>query len=168
MAYMVQQHLQMAEMMKTFSADKSSGKEHMANARLDERNFRRIKDFSNKREDWKEWKMHFASSVRDCDTSFADYLWTTEKNMDVEVDSVMLSPTYTQLSAALYSRLITVTTKEAFRIVEMTGGNGCEAWRLLNKRYDPQADARLLSLILAIVGFKIKGKDVEAGLVQWV
>ena len=49
----------------------------------------------------------------------------------------------------------------------MTAGNGCEAWRLLNKRYDPQTDARLTSLILAIVGCKINGEDVQAGLVQW-
>ena len=96
MAFLVQRQLQMAEMMKTFSADKSSGKEHLANARLDERNFRRIKDFSNKREDWKESKMHFTSSVRECDTSFADYLWTIEKNQgaagNVEIDLVGLSP----------------------------------------------------------------------------
>ena len=49
----------------------------------------------------------------------------------------------------------------------MTGGNGCDAWRLLNKRYDPQTDARLTALIMAIVNFKIKGKDIQAGLVQW-
>ena len=49
----------------------------------------------------------------------------------------------------------------------MTRGNGCEAWRLLNIRYDPQTDARLTSLIMAIVNFKIKGKDTQSGLVQW-
>ena len=31
----------------------------------------------------------------------------------------------------------------------------------------PQTGSRLTSLILSIVGFKIKGKDVQAGLVQW-
>ena len=51
MWFLVAQSQQMAEMMKTFSADKSSGKYHLASARLDERNFRRIKDFTNKRED---------------------------------------------------------------------------------------------------------------------
>ena len=54
MAFLVQQQIQMGEMMKTFSADKASGKEHSANARLDERNFRRIKVFANKREEWRE------------------------------------------------------------------------------------------------------------------
>ena len=55
--------------------------------------------------------MHFASAVRECDTTFADYLWRLEKSVDEEVDIVNLSPTYTQLSAALYSRLIGVTSK---------------------------------------------------------
>ena len=56
MAFLVQQQMQMAEMMKTFSADKASGREHLANARLDERNFRRIKVFTNKREDCRDGK----------------------------------------------------------------------------------------------------------------
>ena len=164
MAFLVQQQQQVTMMMQTFTAAK---KENLANARLDERSFRRIKEFANRREDWKEWEMHVASAVRECDTSFADYMWTLEKMEDEEVGIIQLGPTYTQLSAALYSRLIGVTTKEAFRIVEMIAGSVCEAWRLLSRRYDPQTDARLTSLIQAIVGHKIKGKDVQAGLVQW-
>ena len=105
------QSRQMSEMMLTFTADKFNKKEHLANARFDERKFRRIKEFSDKREDWREWRMHFTSAVRECDTTFADYLWTIEKKLDEEVDIVNLSHTYTQLSAALYSRLIDVTSK---------------------------------------------------------
>ena len=44
---------QMAELAKTMALDKKGGKEHLANARLDERNFRRIKTFTNKREAWR-------------------------------------------------------------------------------------------------------------------
>ena len=102
--------------------------------------------------------MHFISAVRECDTAFADW----EKQED-EVDEVSFSPAYTQLSATLYFRLIGLTTKDAFRIVEMTGGHGCEPWCLLAMRHDPQTDARLTSLILGHVNFKIKGKDVQAG-----
>ena len=72
------------------------------------------------------------------------------------------------MSATRSARLIGLTTKEAFRIVDLTEGNGCEAWRLLSRRYGSQTDARLTSLILALVGFKItKGQGVQAGLVQW-
>ena len=49
----------------------------------------------------------------------------------------------------------------------MTRGNGCEAWRFLNIRNDPLTDDRFASLIMAIVNFKIKGKDIQSGLVQW-
>ena len=90
MAFLVQQQTQMAQMMQTFTA--SSKREHLANARLDERSFRRIKESSTKREDWKEWKMHFTSAVRECDPTVADYLWTLEK-IDEEVDEIKLTPT---------------------------------------------------------------------------
>ena len=111
MAFLVRQQTQMAEMMIAF---KSGGREHMANANVDDRNFRRIEKFTNKREAWKEWKMHFSSCVRGCDTSFADFLWGLEKRQD-EIDLLSLDPAQSQLTAALYSRLISVTTGEAFR-----------------------------------------------------
>ena len=138
----------------------------MVNAKFDDRNFKRIEKFNNKTESWKEWKLHFTTCVRKCDTSFADFIWGLEKRAD-EICFLSLDPTQSQLAAALYSRLISVTTGEAFRMVDMTEGNGREAWRLLNQRYDPQADARLASLIIAIVNFRIKGKDIQSGLVQW-
>ena len=75
--------------------------------------------------------MHFMSSIRECDATFADYLWGIEKRQgtedDVEIDILSLDPTQTQLAGALSSRLIDVTTGEAFRIVEMNIGNGIEA-----------------------------------------
>ena len=45
---------------------------HLANARLDESAFRRLDKFTNKREDWRGWKMHFITTVRECDNTFAD------------------------------------------------------------------------------------------------
>ena len=46
-------------------------------------------------------------------------------------------------------------------------GNGCEAWRLLNKFYDPQTDQRLTRSILDVINFKIKGKDIQSGIIEW-
>ena len=93
----------------------------MANAKLDDRNFKRIEKFNNKREAWKKWKMHFMTCVRECDTSFADFIWGLEKRAD-EICLLALDPTQSQLAASFYSRLIPVTTGEASRIVEMTRG----------------------------------------------
>ena len=46
-------------------------------------------------------------------------------------------------------------------------GNGCETWRLLNGFFDPQTDQRLTRSILDVVNFKVKGKDIQAGIVEW-
>ena len=77
-------------------------------------------------------------------------------------------PTQNQQSTNLYNRLIGFTTGMAFQIVESVScHNGGEAWRLLNLQFDPKTDARLTSLVLGIIGHKIKGKDVHAYLVLW-
>ena len=83
------------------------------NSKLDERNFRRPKEFTNKRDEWKEWEMRFISAVRECDVSFAECLWTSEKQGD-EVDEMILGRAYIQLSATLYARLIGLTTKSKY------------------------------------------------------
>ena len=68
----------------------------------------------------------------------------------------------------LYHRLITATSGTAFQIVENVAlHNGVEAWRLLNFQFDPKTDARLTTLVLTTIGYKIKGKDIQAGLVLW-
>ena len=103
----------------------------------------------------------------ECDVSFSDFLSGLEKRAD-EIDGVSdLDPTQPQLSAVLFSRLIAVTTGTAHATVMSAQGNGCEAWRLLNKTYDPQTDQRLTKVIMDIANFKIKGKDVQGGIIQW-
>ena len=140
---------------------------HLANAKLDERCFRRLDKFTNKREDWREWRMHFLTAVKECDTSFAESLKVYEKS-ETEIEEVSLNPTEQQLSAVLQARLISLTAKEAFSIVVASQGSGCEAWRQLSRRYDPQTDARFASLIINLVGYKIgKSQCVQTALVQW-
>ena len=76
--------------------------------------------------------------------------------------------TQSQLAVNLHNRLIANTTGAAFQIVgNVPRYSGVEAWRLLNFQFDPRTDARLTSLVLSIVGYKIKGKGVQAGLVLW-
>ena len=52
-----------------------------------------------------------------------------------------------QLSATLQARLISLTFKEAFSIVNACEGQGVEAWRQLVKRYDPRTDVRFANLV---------------------
>ena len=104
----------------------------------------------------------------ECDDSFADLIEAYEKH-DGPLDPLLsYNPTQGQQSTNLYYRLIGCTTGAAFQIVEsVPDHNGGEAWRLLNIQFDPKTDARLTSLVLGIIGHKIRGKDVHGGLVQW-
>ena len=107
------------------------------------------------------------SAVGDCDVTFVDFTWAFEKQ-EQEVDIMSFNPTQSQLAVNLHHRPITATSGTAFQIVENVGQhNGVEAWRLLNFQFDPKTDARLTTLVLSIIGHKIKGKDVQAGLVLW-
>ena len=78
-----------------------------------------------------------------------------------------LNPTQSQLSAVLFNRLQAVTTGIANTMVLSAEGNGCEAWRLLNGFFDPQTDQRLTRSILDVINFKIKGKDIQSGVIEW-
>ena len=100
----------------------------MGNVRLDERAFRRIEKFTDKKDEWKEWRAQVINAVRECDKTFADNLLVFEKQEEPITDT-QLSMTQQQLSATLQSRLISVTGKEAFAIVRAAEGQGVEAWR---------------------------------------
>ena len=106
----------------------------MANVRLEERAFRRLEKFTNKKDEWKEWRTQFLTAVRECDTGFATSLIAYEKAEDLVEDG---GPTLTlqQLSATLQARLISVNVEEAFSIVNATEGQGNEAWLQSGKRF---------------------------------
>ena len=114
-----------------------------------------------------KWRMRFLTFVGAHDSSFADFLNENERK-EITTDGVDLIPEQEKQSAILQGRLISLTTKQAFAIVEPTQGNPCEAWRLLSQRYDPMTDARFASLAINIVGHKMaKNTDIQAALLQW-
>ena len=121
---------------------------HVDKAKLDIKNFTRIKTFTNKHTEWKEWRNQFSYAVAECDASFAKTLTGMEKNEQPINALSYLNPTQAQLSAILFNRLQAVTTSTANTMVMSTEGNGCEAWRLLNKFFDPQTDQRLTKSIM--------------------
>ena len=121
---------------------------HVDKAKLDIKNFTRIKTFTNKHTEWKEWRNQFSYAVAECDASFAKTLTGMEKNEQPVNALSDLNPTQAQLSAILFNRLQAVTTSTANTMVMSTEGNGCEAWRLLNKFFDPQTDQRLTKSIM--------------------
>ena len=106
------------------------------NAKMDIRKFNRIKTFSNKHSDWKEWKNQFVYAVAECDAVFATTNTSLEKKTTAIDQLADLTPTQRQLSAVLFNRLQAVTTGTANTLVLSAEGNGCEAWRLLNGFFD--------------------------------
>jgi len=162
----------MENMMQMMQHDRRDGQnakgDRLANVRLEEKHFRNVQKFNNLRSSWKEWRRQFLNAVRECDVDFADFVETFD-NHEEPIDHIhSYDPTQNQLSTNMYNRLIGFTTGTAFQIVESVPfHNGIEAWRLLNLQYDPKTDARLTALVLSIIGHKIKGKDVQSGLVLW-
>ena len=86
---------------------------------------------------------------------------------DKPILMVDLNPTHAQLSAVLFNRLQAVTTSTANTMVLSADGNGCEAWRLLNHYYNPQTDQRLTKSIMDVINFKITGKEIQGGIIEW-
>ena len=52
---------------------------HVDKANLDIKNFTRMKTFTNKHTEWKEWRNQFSYAVAECDASFAKTLTGMEK-----------------------------------------------------------------------------------------
>ena len=134
----------------------------LANVRLDERAFRHIEKFTDKKDEWTEWRAQVLNAVRECDKTFADSLVTFEKKEKAITDSD-LSVVQQQLSATLQSRLINLIGKEAFAIVRVAEGHGVEAWRQLGMRFDPQTDARFALLLIAVVSYKRQSRTCNQG-----
>ena len=166
--YLRMQNDRMSAMMELMTHDrKGPEKKQLENCKLDEKYFRNVGKYSNMKSGWKEWRRQFLNAVRECDVDWADMVEALEKLEEPICHLNDYAPIQNQLSTNL-NRLISFTTGVAFQIVDSAPHyNGGEAWRLLSKQFDPKTDARLTSLVLSIIGHKIKGKDVQAGLILW-
>ena len=124
MVYLTHQNQVMTNMMAMLQHDRpevKAEKNHLANVKLDERNFRSVSKFNNLRSGWREWKRQFMAAVRECDVDFADFTWAFEQREE-PVDHILeFNPTQAQLAVNLHNRLIAATTGTAFQIVESVG-----------------------------------------------
>ena len=87
MSSLAQQNQVMVNMMTVMQHDRPDAKSrgHLANVKLDERNFRSLAKFNNTRSGWREWKRQFMSAAREFDVQFAGFTWAFEKQ-EQEVD----------------------------------------------------------------------------------
>ena len=72
-------------------------------------------------------------------------------------------------NARLHAMLVQVTEKEPFDIVQNCGsGNGFEAWRRLNRRFDPNSGSRRSNLLSSIIKpGRSKLENVLESLERW-
>ena len=84
MGFLAQQNQIMVNMMAMMQHDRPEPKsrDHFANVKLDERNFRSLSKFNNSRSGWREWKRQFMSAVRECDVDFANFTWAFAKHAE--------------------------------------------------------------------------------------
>ena len=169
--FLMQQATQMAQMTQMVRAvvEQTHRKEHPKF--LDERNFRRVDKFDAKESSWKEWRAHFVAAVKENNLRLAEWMMHAEANKDPITKEAMelADEDCLQLSAALYSRLLSLTSGPAFGLVEsIPDHNGLEAWRALSKRYNPMTPLKCVQLMVQIVTAKInKNNEVESALARW-
>ena len=75
MVFLTQQNQVMVNMTNMMQHDRRvpKAKDHLANVKLNERNFRSPSKFNTARSGWREWKRQSMSAVRECDVQFADF-----------------------------------------------------------------------------------------------
>ena len=80
---------QAAQMVKMVELLAASQKSHHSNVKLEVKNFTRIDKFSNRREDWRQWRKYFIAAIRECDVDFATFLETADRQ---DVESLGMNP----------------------------------------------------------------------------
>ena len=156
--------------MEMMISNQKMANHRMASSRLDEKNFRNCVRFENDHSKFKEWRCHFLNAVRESDDDFANLLETFERHEEVICPLTSCNLVQLQQSINLHVRLSNCTTGYAHDIVNGVGNNnGAEAWRQLNRLFDPKTDQRMMTLVLEIIEWKIKGKgkDILSGLQKW-
>ena len=73
----MQQVQQQARAVEEGQHDRSGTAQYQT--RLDIKCFHRLEKFSNKKDDWKEWRLHFLTAVGECNHDFADFLKLIEQ-----------------------------------------------------------------------------------------
>ena len=90
----------MQTQMQSQTAQTSSNSGSVQN-RLDERCFRRLDRFSNKCDDWKEWRLHFLTVIGECNSKFSAFLKENERKEDAVDTDLDIPLEFVELSAQL-------------------------------------------------------------------
>ena len=113
------------------------------------------------------------AAVRESSPLMAEVMEKTEmSDVVITADNVLKSNLDYQSALdnqhILHARLVSLMPGVSFTIVESSGGEGIEAWRLFSEKYNPRTHSRCVQLVLGITDHKIaRLEDVLASVVRW-
>ena len=126
--FLMQQATQMAQITQIVRAvvEQTHRKEHPKF--LDEKNCRCVDEFDAKESSWTERRANLVAAVKANNLGLAEWMMHADANTDpVTKEATELADVdCLQLSAALYSRLLSLTSGPAFGLVESLTTMGCK------------------------------------------
>ena len=152
----------MGELLNTV-ADKVVGDGSRKNKLIDCKALGRLRDFSGKQVEWREWSAKTASYFKAADADAGVWLpWAEDVTETITDEAILAAASRSghdgvkavKFSNEVYHLLLDVCKDEAYNEVDNANGNGFEAWRLLCKRYSPRTPGTKRALILAIMNMK--------------
>ena len=132
--------------------------------KMDERHFRRMKNFDGKEADWKEWKFQLRVAVRANSNDVAKVMDWVEVQTGSEIDRQALIEEFNdadyidQLGRELCDVLCMLLGGEPSLLIQgVRGFDGFKAWHKLIRKYSPITPARsLMCMIEAVTPPKVK------------
>ena len=150
--------------------------EQPSRKRMDERHFRRMKNFDGKEADWKEWKFQLRVAVRANSNDVAKVMDWVEVQTGSEIDRQALIEEFNdadyidQLGRELYDVLCMLLSGEPSLLIQgVRDFDGFQAWHKLVRKYSPITPARsLMCMIEAVTPFKVKQlAQLPAAIERW-
>ena len=146
---------------------------------IDVKGLGRPKDFTGREEDFQQWskktEAFFAGGIKEMMLE-----WAAEQPTEITTTAIDLEflPTDTNenrgahnlefILQEMHTPLVTLTSSEANDIVANSRKNPLEAWRRLQKRYDPTTGGRKRNLLRTIISpGRCSLVELQAGIERW-
>ena len=148
---------------------------------IDVKGLRRPKEFTGREEDYQQWskktEAFFAGVIKESEMMLE---WAAEQATEITTTAIDLEflPTDTNVDRGVqnqefvlqqvHTALMARTSHEANDIVANSRKNPLEAWRRLQKRYDPTTGGRKRNLLCTIISpGRCSLLELQAGIERW-
>ena len=133
----------------------------------------RPKEFSGKEEDFQQWskktEAFFAGVIKESEMMLE---WASEQPTEITTTAIdlefLLTDTNEDRGVQMHTALMALTSYEANNIVANSRKNPLEAWRRLQKRYDPTTGGRKRNLLRTIISLgRCSLLELQAEIERW-